>query len=887
VTGQHFRKWTNREITTQQGERRKSSTGAPQLGGCGEARGRGAERRPSRMRHRGRCRALLGVVCGAATLSCAAAGSNVSALYNVSSRVHGLDAAQAIVTWPLKADHSPVGVVMAGGTLGNADVLAKATGDDGALDQWKGKSKAAAKAAMDEVMEEVMEDDPDSARLGMSSSMYKELQDVAAKARKLTVKVPNIGDGGAASTAANAKAEAQAEAAAIMAASEAGVVDSYDMPAPPEAANDAPFARRKRTAGVVRAQKRVVSGRPTRTRAIGPSGTGVHALKVLAKSRRAKGPSRHALAKRGATASEGVSGALKRALSAPLARVMSLLEEDPDAPTEAEAKLAEDKPPCAVGTTGPDGGPCELCPKDTYKDVEGSDACSACPDGTRTARVGTTSLEDCWDGPMDLESPLGMVMAGPKLADPDVQNKSLSSEAMGMWKARVGGASKEAVKEVVNELLDDDLLGVKGNHEEAAKELNTVVAEARSLTHGMGAVDVGGDAALSAKLKAEAQADAVAFMMSHKAVIADAYSDDDSANGPLVRKGEILYPFGHHNMHKERGEEIGYPGGNRPYYARMGEEEHVGVHPDSSVHGSAHAYYDAARRVGSAGVRQTRMLVQGPARLQSLDALWEGIPPGSDGSEVPQNVWIGAVAGESPAQEQVLEHNLQHQFLAANNGPVSLGTVATGSSNGAAGAAFTGVSDSTVWHSSWIASSDASIADPSSKISGIQASSTPKYSKASKAGDRIAKQEAAALTPPGSGMRGPPLAKHTANAQTPTASGCTSDQIDLCRAGCDSKLHLEIVSDLPEAKDKWKKNCISKCLGPCAKELGYEVAVVCRACMLPSPRLRLAACAFLLAARCAVFRGCGVGARRTCAVVACCLVFWRRVTRHAAVLMHT
>jgi hypothetical protein len=51
---------------------------------------------------------------------------------------------------------------------------------------------------MHEVMEEVMEDDPDAATLGEKSSMYKELQAVAAKARKLTVKQLNIGERGAA-----------------------------------------------------------------------------------------------------------------------------------------------------------------------------------------------------------------------------------------------------------------------------------------------------------------------------------------------------------------------------------------------------------------------------------------------------------------------------------------------------------------------------------------------------------------------------------------------------------------------------------------------------------------------------------------------------------------
>jgi len=796
-----------------------------------------------------RCSALLGVLCVAATLACTAGAPFNSSeltrpLYNASSPLSGVDEAKAIVTWPIKADDSPVGIVMAGGTLGNADVMGKATGPDGALAQWKAKSKDAAKAAMDEVMEEVMEDDPDAATLGKKSSMYKELQAVAAKARKLTVKQLNIGDGGAASASANARAEGQAEAVAVMAASEADVVDSYDMPPTPEAAEDAPFARRKRNAGVMRGQKRVVSGRPATL-----AGT----------NRKAKGPSRHALTKRDAktTPADEGTGAMKRALSAPLARLMLLFEtaqvggdgnEDPDAPTEAEAEkevgegegdaeevnsepaaaeLVGDKPMCAVGTTGPDGGPCELCPKNTYKDAEGSAACSACPAGTRTARVGTASLKDCWDGPMDSESPLGMVMAGPNLAHDDVKNKSLSSQAMRMWKARVGDAAKEAVKEVEQEILEDDLTGVVGKHEETTKELDDVVAEARTLTHSMGTVATGGEEAISAMNKAEAQADAVAFMMSHKAVIADAYSDEDSASGPLVRKGEILYPFGHHDMHKEREEIIGYPGGNRPYYAREGEEEHVGIHPDASVHGAASAYYDAARRVSSAGVQPGRMQVRGPARMQSLDALWEGIPPGSE-AQVSRNVWIGAVPGLSPIKEQILQHNLEHQFLSANTGPVSLGTVATGSSAGAAGAAFTGVPDSTVWHSSWIASSDASLARPSSKILDIQASPATSYSKASTAGDRIAKQEAAALTPPGSGMRGPPEGKNGPNMHMSSTSGCSSDQIDLCHAGCDSKLNLQFQAIDPDytSKHKWTQNCMSKCLGPCAKELGFEAAVV-------------------------------------------------------------
>jgi hypothetical protein len=786
---------------------------------------------------------LLAVACVAAILSAAAAG-NVTALHNVSGTLTGVDAARAIVTWPLKADDAPMGIVMAGGTLGNNDVMSRATGDDGSLDQWKGKAKDAAKAAMDEVIEEVMEDDPDDvSSLGKDSSTYKELQYVADKAKKLTVKVAKIGDGGAASASANQKAEAQAEAAAIMAASEAAVTEAYDMPPPPEAAEDAPFARKKTHAGVLKSQKRAVS-RPGSKIAVVASHRirTTPMVKVLATTHKVKGPTHHGLTRKRDVKSGGggVVSALNRVLSAPLARLMSLDEEDADAPTDEEAAredagdaaLEEDEPPCAIGTFGPDGGPCSLCPKDTYKDVEGPDECTVCPEGTRTAQEGTSALKDCWDGPMDLESPMGMVMAGPKLSDPEILNKSITSGTIDVWKGKVKDAAKNAVKEVQEEMMEDDLLGVQGENGQTAKELKAVVEKARSMTKKMGNVELGGEWAWSAKKKAEAQADAVAFMAAHEAAVADSYVDDPDNALPLNRKEEVMYPTGHHNMHQERGEDIGYPGGNRPYYAWKGEEEHVGDFPDSSVGGGSKAYYDAAMRSKGAMMKQARLKAKAwtPARLQSLDALWEGIPPDSDGlirtdPQVDQNVWIGAVAGESPQREQMMEHNLQHSFLAGNtNGPVSLGAVATGSSSGAAGAGFTGVSGS-VWHSSWIASSDSSIAAPSPTIAHMKATgSTTKYSKATKAGDLIAQQEAAALTPPGSGMRGPPTQASAASSST---SGCTSDQITLCHAGCDSKLNLEMQSADPEysSQHKWKTNCMSKCLGPCAKELGFAAHV--------------------------------------------------------------
>jgi len=499
-----------------------------------------------------------------------------------------------------------------------------------------------------------------------------------------------------------------------------------------------------------------------------------------------------------------VVGSAKRTLSSPLARLTSLLDED-------------ENPPCALGTFGPDGGPCEICKKNTYKDVEGSDECSACPDGTRTAQTGSTSLEACWDGPMDLESPMGMVMAGPNLADPDVLNMSVTSGAIKLWKGKVGDAAKKAVEEVQEEVMDDDLMGVRGGGGQTARELNDVVARARSLTKKMGKVELGGEWAWSAKKKAEAQAGAVALMAAHEAAVADAYVDDDDT-GPLNRKREILYPFGHPDMHKERAQNIGYPGGNRPYYTRDNQNEHVGQYLSTDVGGPTHAYYESARRHAGASIRPAAM----QARLQSLDALWEGTDPDSDATnQDPQNIWIGGVPGQSPRKAQMMEHNLQHQFL-SSNGPVALGAVATGSSSGAAGAAFTGVADSNVWHTSWVSSSHTSIAAPSAIFAKPAASAS--YSKATTAGDRIAQQAAAALTPPGSGMRGPPQA----HVQVSSASGCSTDQIGLCHAGCDSKLNLEMQAADPQydRKNKWKRNCMSKCLGPCAKELGFEAKVM-------------------------------------------------------------
>jgi hypothetical protein len=82
---------------------------------------------------------------------------------------------------------------------------------------------------------------------------------------------------------------------------------------------------------------------------------------------------------------------------------------------------------------------------------------------------------------LEAESPMGMVMAGPKLEDPEIQNKSVSSEAMELWKSRVGGAARKAVEEVKEEVLEDDPCDVvkgdpcaKGEQSDTGKELHNV-----------------------------------------------------------------------------------------------------------------------------------------------------------------------------------------------------------------------------------------------------------------------------------------------------------------------------------------------------------------------------------------------------------------------------
>ena len=50
---------------------------------------------------------------------------------------------------------------------------------------------------------------------------------------------------------------------------------------------------------------------------------------------------------------------------------------------------------CNLGYTGPDGGACEPCAAGSYKDVNGSQACALCPDGTYSTGVGQVSDATC------------------------------------------------------------------------------------------------------------------------------------------------------------------------------------------------------------------------------------------------------------------------------------------------------------------------------------------------------------------------------------------------------------------------------------------------------------------------------------------------------------
>jgi len=50
---------------------------------------------------------------------------------------------------------------------------------------------------------------------------------------------------------------------------------------------------------------------------------------------------------------------------------------------------------CTLGYSGPDGGPCQPCAAGRYKDVNGSDACALCPQGTFSTEVAAVSDATC------------------------------------------------------------------------------------------------------------------------------------------------------------------------------------------------------------------------------------------------------------------------------------------------------------------------------------------------------------------------------------------------------------------------------------------------------------------------------------------------------------
>ena len=255
----------------------------------------------------------------------------------------GVDAARGIVTWPLKADESPIGVVMAGSLLGNRAVLDQAQGENGTLPQWKAQSKKAAAASVQEAIEEIIDDDPFDSFPGQRAVDEHELRDVVTKAQRLWYPAGDIAGGGHVSDLAHHKANAEAEAVAVMAANEAAVVDTYDMPHPPEAANDAPFARTDRSADIWKKQKLVRSSSPrglanvfAKSRITSPM------MKMLASTHKIKGPEYHKFLQHEVrSGSAGVAEGWRRVLSAPSARLQALFEQaqdvDADVPTGSNA----------------------------------------------------------------------------------------------------------------------------------------------------------------------------------------------------------------------------------------------------------------------------------------------------------------------------------------------------------------------------------------------------------------------------------------------------------------------------------------------------------------------------------------------------------------------
>lgn len=52
---------------------------------------------------------------------------------------------------------------------------------------------------------------------------------------------------------------------------------------------------------------------------------------------------------------------------------------------------------CNVGTSGPNGGPCSICPSQTYKGIRGSSACVLCPTELPMSNPGSSNVSQCFD----------------------------------------------------------------------------------------------------------------------------------------------------------------------------------------------------------------------------------------------------------------------------------------------------------------------------------------------------------------------------------------------------------------------------------------------------------------------------------------------------------
>ena len=60
---------------------------------------------------------------------------------------------------------------------------------------------------------------------------------------------------------------------------------------------------------------------------------------------------------------------------------------------------------CTAGATGPDGGHCSLCATGTYKATQGDASCSNCTTGTYSTTVGAASNDECRECPANSDAP--------------------------------------------------------------------------------------------------------------------------------------------------------------------------------------------------------------------------------------------------------------------------------------------------------------------------------------------------------------------------------------------------------------------------------------------------------------------------------------------------